>query len=250
MGWYSYDEGRERQAELQRVIARKRASGEVFEALELPKAKGKLVRTFWAKAWCSHLESYQDYENRLPRGRSYLRQGGVYNLLIEDGLLTAQVAGSALYEVSVKIQPLAKEDWVQIQAGCAGQVSSLLDLLAGKLGEGVLKVVSNPESGLFPRPGEIRFSCSCPDWADMCKHVASVLYGVAVKFDSDPALFFRLRGVDPSELLAGGAQATLSGLSALEAGLPGEDLSALFGIELSEEVPAPSISSKEPGPGA
>ena len=239
MSWYSYEDGREKKAELHAKIERKKAKGQKFEVLEAPKGRGKLTQTFWGKAWCEHLESYQDYENRLPRGRSYLRQGNVYNLVIEPGLVTALVAGSSLYEVNITIAALQKGDWVRIQKECAGQVSSLLDLLGGKLGTGVLQVITDRETGLFPKPKEIRLSCSCPDWADMCKHVAAVLYGVGVKFDVDPALFFRLRSVDPTELLAAGAHEALATFPGEAAELAGEDLSALFGIELGEaEVPA------------
>jgi uncharacterized Zn finger protein len=232
MSWYEYDDGRDRRAALNEALQRRRESGESFEPLQAPRGSAKLVRSFWGQAWCRHLESYQDYESRLPRGRSYLRQGNVYNLAIEPGSVTAQVAGSILYDVRVTIRTLAEADWQHIQGACAGQVGSLLDLLSGKLGDGVLRVVADPDRGLFPRPEEIRFSCNCPDWADLCKHVAAVLYGVAVKFDTDPALFFRLRGVDPGELLLSGAREVLHAEG--DGGLDSEDLSALFGIELAD----------------
>jgi hypothetical protein len=234
MSWDAYDEARERRETLKAELERRRKKGEVFEPLVAPRGTGHLVRNFWGKAWCRHLESYQDYESRLPRGRSYLRQGHVYNLVIDPGSVSAQVAGSSLYDVQVTVRALAEPDWNDLQAACAGQVGSLLDLLAGKLGDGVLRVVSDPDRGLFPKPGEIRFSCNCPDWADLCKHAAAVLYGVAVKFDTDPALFFRLRGVDPMEIISKGAQTALVSPPAGGPGLEDADLGALFGIELAD----------------
>ena len=234
MSWDAYDGARERREALHTDLERRRRKGEVLEPLVAPRGTRHLVRNFWGKAWCRHLESYQDYESRLPRGRSYLRQGNVYNLAIEPGEVTAQVAGSSLYDVQVTIRALAKPDWEDLQKACAGQVGSLLDLLAGKLGDGVLRVVADPNCGLFPKPGEIRFSCNCPDWADLCKHAAAVLYGVAVKFDTDPALFFRLRGVDPMEIISKGAQTALVSPPAGDPGLEDADLGALFGIELAD----------------
>jgi uncharacterized Zn finger protein len=232
MPWYSYDDGRETKASVQREIERRRKRGEEFNQLTLP-AKGlKIATTFWGKAWCNQLETYRDYESRLPRGRSYLRQGNVYNLEIEPGLVTAIVAGSSLYEVHVRIESLLKPDWERFKEGCAGQVLSLLDLLAGKLGDGVLRAITDLDRGLFPKSREIRFSCTCPDHADMCKHVAAVLYGVGARLDAAPEFFFVLRSVDPSELLAKTAQETLGHAHGVDEALAGEDLSALFGIEL------------------
>jgi uncharacterized Zn finger protein len=169
-------------------------------------------------------------------------------LTVEPGKIRAQVAGSTLYDVEVTIKPAAPEDWVGIQQACAGQVGSLLDLLSGQLGSGVMEVISDKERGLFPSPREIRFNCSCPDYASLCKHSGAVLYGVAVKFDADPALFFRLRGVDPAELLSSGADQALS--PAAEAALDGEDLSALFGIDFgqgaSEQALPETVLPEEP----
>jgi uncharacterized Zn finger protein len=241
MSWYSYDDGREAKASVQREIERRRKRGEAFNQLTLPTKCVKIATTFWGKAWCNQLETYHDYESRLPRGRSYLRQGNVYNLEIEPGLVTAMVAGSSLYEVRVRIESLLKPEWERFKEACAGQVLSLLDLLGGKLGDGILRAITDPEQGLFPKSKEIRFSCTCPDHADMCKHVAAVLYGVGAKLDTAPDLFFVLRSVDASELLTTTARDTLGKAHGVDDALAGEDLSALFGIEL-----APEPSETEP----
>ncbi len=236
MSW-NYDDVRESKERLEKQIAKRRKRGERFDVLTAPAGQKKLCTTFWGQSWCRHLESYQQYESRLPRGRSYLRQGKVYNLEIAPGKLSASVAGSELYETFVHIQPLPDQQWRQIVQSSQGQVGSMLDLLAGQLGDGLMKILTDPEQGLFPKPNEIRFDCSCPDFADMCKHVSAVLYGVGVKLDTCPELLFTLRGVDQAELLAAGADTTLSDLSAAPGSdLQGADLSALFGIDLGETV--------------
>ncbi len=231
MSW-DYEEAQERKERLQREIAKRKKRGEKFEVLPAPTGKTKISTTFWGQAWCRNLESYQVYESRLPRGRSYLRQGNVFNLEIEPGKLSAVVAGSELYDTSIVIQPLPKGQWQQIVESSAGQVGSMLDLLAGKLGDGLMKVLTDPNDGLFPKPKEIRFDCSCPDHADMCKHVSAVLYGVGVLLDTKPELLFTLRGVDQAELLANASSTAITDISANEGDLAGVDLSAIFGIDL------------------
>ena len=245
MAWNYYHDQDEKRS-VQRDLERRRARGEKFEQLAAPAGSAKLVKTFWAKAWCQHLEEHSDYEHRLPRGRSYLRQGNVYNLAIEPGRVTSIVAGSSLYEVEITIKPLAPAAWAELKLECAGQVASLLDLLSGRLGDGVMRAISDPERGLFPKPREIRFSCTCPDHADMCKHVAATLYGVGVQLDTKPDLFFVLRSVDPSELLAGASKDALAQAPGTDAALQGEDLSALFGIDLVEPDQPAKIRKKRP----
>ena len=232
MSW-DFEDAADRKERVRREIAKRLKRGEMMEVLEAPQGSKKLATTFWGKAWCDHLATYAEYEHRLPRGRSYLRQGNVYNLTIEPGQVSAVVAGSELYETKVRIRPLEKEAWEELVAQCEGQVGSMLDLLAGKLGEGVLKVLTDPEAGLFPRAREIRFDCSCPDHADLCKHAAAVLYGVGVLLDARPELFFTLRSVDGGELLSAGGRGVMEGLGGGDE-LGGEDLGALFGIELGE----------------
>ena len=251
MSWFYYEDRTAQRAAVLIEINRRKKRGEKMEPLDAPKGPRKLAHTFWGKAWCQHLESHSDYEYRLPRGRSYLRQGNVYNLAITPGQVTATVAGSSLYDVAVTITPLAKVAWKKIRDDCAGQVGSLLDLLGGTLGDGVMRAITDRERGLFPKPSEIKLSCTCPDWADMCKHVAAVLYGVGVKLDTAPDLFFVLRSVDPSELLAATAHETLTRAQGTDDALAGEDLSALFGITLGASEPAPQASpAKKPKPRA
>jgi len=153
----------------------------------------KIASTFWGKAWCDNLEGYGDYENRLPRGRTYVRNGSVVDLQIAEGEVSARVSGSDLYKVKVDIVPVPKARWKSICKDCAGGIDSLVELLQGRFSKGVMERICRQRSGLFPAPEEIRFSCSCPDWASMCKHVAAVLYGVGARLDNKPELLFRLR---------------------------------------------------------
>jgi len=246
--WWSSENVREQKKQLEREIAKRVKRGETFEVLPAPAGQKKLCSTFWGQSWCRNLESYQQYESRLPRGRSYLRQGKVYNLEISSGELRAVVAGSELYQTSIHIKPLPKKQWQEIVAASSGQVGSMLDLLGGKLGDDLMKVLTDPQSGLFPKPKEIRFDCSCPDFADMCKHVSAVLYGVGVQLDTKPELLFTLRGVDQAELLASASSAAISDLSSNSGDLADTDLSALFGIDLGATLTLPSIEAPAPKP--
>ena len=206
----------------------------------------KLVRTFWGKAWCQNLESYGDYVNRLPRGRSYARNGAVIDLQIANGKVNALVSGTSTYEIIVTIRSLHARRWKEIAAASTGKIDSLVDLLGGKLSKQVMEVVTHKERGLFPSPDQISFSCSCPDWADMCKHVAAVLYGVGVRFDEKPELLFALRGVDHAELISEAADDIPRLVARGSAGrkvIKGADLSALFCIELE----GPAVRSNGAG---
>jgi uncharacterized Zn finger protein len=236
MSWYHYSDSGARRARVEKEILKRRKRGEAFEPVVCEVRSGVPCKTFWGKAWCRNLEHYSDYENRLPRGRTYLRGGNVYDLVIGEGRVDAYVTGSEIYEVAVVIDPLKPSRWKAVKATTAGQIADLADLLAGQLGPGVLAAVTDPDKGLFPAPSEIHLACSCPDWADMCKHVAAVLYAVGVRLDAAPSLFFTLRGVDQSELLTAAAEsATDLGTADPSAGiLKPDELSTLFGIDLGE----------------
>jgi uncharacterized Zn finger protein len=168
------------------------------------KIDGRLIaKTFWGKAWCDNLESYSDFENRLPRGRTYVRNGSVVHLEIKSGKISALVSGSELYSVEITISSLPARHWKDIKGRCAGAIGSLVELLRGQLSKSVMDVVTQRGAGLFPKPAEIKMKCSCPDWAGMCKHVAAVMYGVGARLDNQPELLFALRNVDHLELIAG-----------------------------------------------
>lgn len=233
MSW-KQEAAQENKERLEREVAKRRARGESLFPIAAPAGSKKLCQTFWAQAWCRHLESYQHYEARLPAGRSYLRNGKVFDLTLERGSISAVVMGTELYDTLIHIRPLAPDHWQEIVKASQGQVNSLLDLLSGKLGDGLMRILTDPEQGLFPQPNEIRFDCSCPDHADLCKHASAVLYGVAVLLDTRPDLLFTLRGVDQADLLADSSAATAATLTETGTDLKGTDLSVLFGIDLAE----------------
>jgi uncharacterized Zn finger protein len=200
------------------------------------KPEGRAIaQSFWGRAWCDNLESYSDFANRLPRGRTYIRNGSVIDLVIERGAVKAIVSGSDIYRVKIDIRTLAKPAWKSIKQDCSRSIASLMDLLRGRFDEGVMQRLTRPKDGLFPRPGEIDMQCSCPDWAGMCKHVAATLYGVGTRLDTAPELLFTLRNVDHLELIdqavaAENLEATLT--AGQKGALAESDLGELFGIEL------------------
>src|SRR5438874_651495 len=174
MAWWGfrpYVSVAKRQANAAREMAKLAKKGRTICPVKLEGRE--IATTFWGKAWCDNLESYSDFENRLPRGRSYVKNGSVCDLQIEPGKVTALVCGSEVYRIAIKIRRLSPEAWKAIKAQCAGQIGSLIELLQGKLSKAVMEVVTRPDGGLFPKPREIDMDCSCPDWADMCKHVAA-----------------------------------------------------------------------------
>lgn len=182
-----------RRSEASRKSAEKKG-----KALEPVVIQGRTIaRSWWGKAWCANLERYADFESRLDRGKRYVKTGAVIDLKIDKGKLSARVQGSRKtpYKVEIRISPLSEERCQEIIAACGRKVENLEKLLAGDFPE-ELKELFAQKNGLFPAPKEISFSCSCPDWALMCKHVAAALYGVGARLDEDPSLFFTLRGIE------------------------------------------------------
>lgn len=204
-----------------------------------------IARTFWGKSWCDHLASFSDYENRLPRGRTYVRNGSVIHLKITKGCVEAQVMGSSLYTVKVTVGPLAPDRWAAIKGECGGKIDSLVGLLQGKLSEPVMRIITDRERGLFPAPMEIRKTCSCPDSADLCKHLAAVLYGVGARLDTEPELLFLLRGADHLELIEGAPDAPTF-VTGGETGLAADQLADVFGIEIETGVTSTAVRITEP----
>ncbi|MEB0139420.1 MULTISPECIES: SWIM zinc finger family protein [unclassified Undibacterium] len=243
--WGPYISVAERRRQAERVLASLRKKGRNCQPVVV---EGRAIaRSFWGKKWCENLEAYSDYANRLPRGRSYVRNGSVLDLQIVEGKISALVSGAHVYEVSISVQPLEKTRWKAVLEQCAGKLASLLELLQGRISEEVMELVSRPQSGLFPAPKQISLRCSCPDSASMCKHIAAVLYGVGTRFDSQPELLFRLRHVDPSELIqqAGSLSALSTSMPGGKQSLDSADLSALFGIDLE---PSPLTTAAAPTP--
>jgi len=237
-GWRPYVSVAERRRKALREVEKLRKKGQSVSPVRV---EGRAIaKTFWGKAWCENLERYSDFANRLPRGRTYVRNGSVVDLQITAGEIRAMVSGSDLYEVALKVAPVPKARWTSICDDCGGAIDSLVELLQGRLSKGVMERICRQNQGLFPSPAEIELSCSCPDWADMCKHVAAVLYGIGARFDHQPELLFRLRGVDERELIlkAGKSIPLAKPGSAGAKVLGGEDLGDMFGLDMAQNTNA------------
>jgi uncharacterized Zn finger protein len=206
MGYYEWGFSRyvsveEKRVKAEKKLAQLKKKNPGIAPLVLKEAR--LARTWWGQAWNINLEKYADYSNRIHRGRSYIRNGFVFDFKINPGEVISLVQGtrSSPYKVLIKIQPLKKKVWSEIKKRCEGRIESLQELIEGRFPKELREIFIAKESGLFPSSKEITFSCSCPDWASMCKHVAATLYGVGVKLDDDPKLFFLLRKVEINDLI-------------------------------------------------
>lgn len=230
---------RKRQAQL--AIERLQQDGYELQPIA-PFGGAKIAKSFWGHAWCRHLESFSDYENRLPRGRSYLRQGSVAHLELTPGQVQAIVVGSETYHLNASIAQLPTDRWETLKKQCTGKIASLVELLQGKLSQEVMRQVTHPEHGLFPLPHEIKLSCDCPDHADLCKHLAAILYGIGRRLDDSPELLFTLRGVDQSELIADRIE--LPAATSSQRRLDASALGDVFGIDIDTT----SQSASEPAP--
>ena len=194
-GFYSQPTASElkRKAEASRKKAEE--TGNVLEPVVI---QGRNVaNSWWGRAWCANLERYADFESRLGRGKRYVKTGAVIDLKIGKGKIQAKVQGSRKtpYKVEIRISPLSEERCQEIIGKCGRRVENLEKLLTGDFPV-ELKELFTEQDGLFPSPREISFSCSCPDWALMCKHVAAALYGIGARLDENPSLFFELRGIE------------------------------------------------------
>jgi uncharacterized Zn finger protein len=237
MSWYEfrpYVPVAKRRRQAQKEVQKLKKKGQPVAPVVV---EGRTIaRSFWGKAWCTNLERYSDFASRLPRGRTYLRNGSVLDLQIAKGKISALVSGSKLYKIKIDIVPVDAKRWKSICRDCSGTIDSLIELLQGRLAKGVMDRVCREGDGLFPAPDEIKLSCSCPDWADMCKHVAAALYGVGARLDEQPRLLFTLRDVDESELIASaGPDVSLATAAPASAHVLDEsDISSIFGLEIAE----------------
>ncbi|MBS0465708.1 MAG: hypothetical protein JSS31_04105 [Proteobacteria bacterium] len=217
-------------------------------ALDPVNVQGRsIAKTFWGKAWCDHLEAYSDFENRLPRGRTYVRNGSVIDLQIHPGKITAKVMGSALYQVTIDITALPQPQWQALMQDCTGSIATLVELLMGRLSQPVMERLCAPQTGMFPAPRQIKMACSCPDWAGMCKHVAATLYGVGARLDARPELLFTLRQVDANDLLTAQAAVTPAKTKKPTKAMVLEDaaLADVFGLDLAApDIPAAPAPKK------
>ncbi len=202
-GFAPYESVASRRIKNQKKIIQLKAKNPHLCPIVTPE-KGKFSSSWWGMAWNKNLESYSDFSNRLERGRSYLRTGAVLDLQIGRGELKGLVQGSMSkpYEVKISISPVEGSYLSILSKKLTDTVASIADLLLGKFPEPVGKLLLINPGGLFPEPKQIKFKCSCPDGAYMCKHVAAVLYGVSVRLDVSPGLFFELRQIEMNKLVS------------------------------------------------
>ncbi len=246
-GWAPYKPVAQRRAEAAAAARRLLKKGQTLSPINIP---GRAIATtFWGKSWCEHLERFSDFANRLPRGRTYARNGSILDLQIRPGEITALVSGSELYKIKIQIASLSKPRWQAVCDDCSQSVHSLIDLMRGKLSSDVIQRLTDKKDGIFPEPSEIRQSCDCPDYADLCKHLAAVLYGIGHRLDSEPQLLFVLRGVDQADLIArsltsDSVHETIGGDQPSE--IAEDELSDIFGIEFASPTGgAPESASQK-----
>lgn len=161
----------------------------------LIKLDSKFITTkWWSQKWCNNISQYADFYNRLERGRTYLRKGTVQDLVVEGGKVTASVVGSGVtpYQVVINIKPLSKEKAKE----ALKNLHNINEFQNGRVSLDEKYLFSMDKNGLFPTVDEIEFSCSCPDWASLCKHGAAVLYAIGSILDQEPLVLFQLRGID------------------------------------------------------
>jgi len=236
MAWHKYGEYvpvGEKRKKAERQVAKLRKKDKELAPVIIEGRK--IASTWWGSAWCKNLESYADFSNRIGRGRSYVRNGSVIDLKIDEGVVVAKVMGSRVYTTTINIDVLSKTNKDSITKAVGRQIESVADLVEGKFPKDFEKVFLTQKKGLFPSPNEIHLDCSCPDWATMCKHVSAVLYGVGARLDKDPLLFFKLRGMDISAFIKASIEEKLSNMMknagrASERILEDADLSELFGV--------------------
>src|SRR5271168_1335076 len=238
--WKPYVPAAARRQTMDRTVAKLQKKGQTLSPVTA--GRGAIAKSFWGKAWCQNLERYSDYSNRLPRGRTYLRNGSVIDLKMGPGEVTAQVMGSSLYRITVSIREVAGAHWQAIARDCARSIDTLVELLQGQLSSSVMERITRPGTGLFPSPKEIAFSCSCPDSAAMCKHVAATLYGIGARLDGAPELLFGLRKVDAKELIAraGEGGTPVQKLTRADRILDSSKLADVFGIDFGGMHAKPS----------
>lgn len=241
MSWYSrswapYVSVEQRRRNAEREVARLMKAGHAVTPVRI--TGRNITTTVWGNAWCDNLESYKDYANRIDRGRSYVRSGAVIDLKVAPLSIEALVSGSAIYHVTISISGVSNPKWKSIYTDCAGQIDSLVTLLQGRLSAPVMERLCRQDQGLFPKPSEIRFQCSCPDHAVMCKHITAVLYGVGVRLDNQPELLFQLRDVDPAKLVEN-ASTSLHDVHSRPTSqriLNDDDVATLFGIDMADDT--------------
>ncbi|MDR1560246.1 MAG: SWIM zinc finger family protein [Clostridiales bacterium] len=234
-GYPAYVSVGEKKAMAQRAIERLKKTRPDLSPVVID--GGKLAKTWWGSAWVKNLENYADFINRLGRGSSYVKNGMVIDLRIGEGRIDSLVMGSGRepYKIQITIDKMSDAKWKKLLVQCGQRIGSVVELADGKFPEDLRELFMGKDSGLFPSPNEIHMNCSCPDWSGLCKHLAAALYGVGARFDNDPLLFFKLRGIPFEELLVKAIDTRMRSMlnnAGKKSGrvLEEDDLSAIFGV--------------------
>lgn len=175
----------------------------VKDGIKTKSRGGSIGKTWWSQRWIGVLESFH-MGARLGRGRSYARRGQVMSIDVQEGLVTAKVQGSQRtpYKIKIALKPLSQKDWNKVTEAMAEQAIFVAKLLAGEMPQNIEEAFEAAKVPLFPKSSrELETDCSCPDWANPCKHVAAVYYILADQFDDDPFLIFKLRGKSKEQLI-------------------------------------------------
>ncbi|MGH7453249.1 MAG: SWIM zinc finger family protein, partial [bacterium] len=175
----------------------------VKDGIKTKSRGGSIGKTWWSKRWIEVLESF-NMGARLGRGRSYARRGQVRSIDVQEGLVTAKVQGSRPkpYQIKIALKPLSQKDWNKVTEAMAEQAIFVAKLLAGEMPQNIEEAFEAAKVPLFPKSSrELETDCSCPDWANPCKHIAAVYYLLAEQFDDDPFLIFKLRGKSKEQLI-------------------------------------------------
>src|SRR5438132_13668895 len=175
----------------------------VKDGIKAKSERGGIGETWWSKRWVGVLESFS-MGARLTRGRSYARQGQVISIDVEPGMVEAKVQGSQPkpYKVEIRFKTLSDQDWENVTEAMASQAIFAAKLLAGEMPKNIEEAFGAVKLSLFPTAlKELETSCSCPDWANPCKHIAAVHHLLAERFDEDPFLIFKLRGRTKEQII-------------------------------------------------
>lgn len=174
------------------------------DGIKAKSQRGDFGESWWARRWISVLEGF-GFGSRLTRGRSYARNGSVLNIDIASGQVTARVQGSQRtpYKVAISIIPLSKAQWEQATDAMSEQAIFAAKLLAGEMPQEIEQAFAAADVDLFPaHSGDLATTCSCPDFANPCKHIAAVYFLLGERFDDDPFLIFELRGRSKDQIIA------------------------------------------------
>ena len=223
----------QRKEQIQLLIARMREKGENIAPISL--SGQKIAKSFWGKAWCDNIDNFADYQSRLRVARNYLRHGAVIDLKISENKITSLVSGSELYQVEIKFKALDEYQLKEFHNEISKNITSVIDLLNGNITDEIIEIICHEDYGLFPKENEIILDCNCPDYADVCKHIAATMYAVGIKLDDDPELFFTLRGIELNDNFFANNINILTSPDVIEAEeLSLDDAAEMFGIEFDE----------------